>query len=442
MNSLVSENRTKNYIRQLKGSFIFKVLALFISFLSVPYMIKYLGIEQYGIWSTLLSIISWIVLFDVGIGNGLKNKISENLAKENNLEVQKYISNAYFIIGIISLFLILLATIVIEYIPWDKVFNTNAISNSELKKLVSITVIFLFLNFWISLINQVLHGFQKSSFVVFSQFFSNLLSFLSIILLYNFSDSSLVLISLFYGLSLVFTNFTMTLWFFSKNSEYKPLLKFVSFSKVKLISSLGMKFFVLQVAAIVIFTTDKILITQLFGPEYVTSYDVVFKIFSIVTIFYGIITAPLWGSFSDAYSRQDKTWLINMLKKQIKFYLLIILTILLLGAISKYIIKIWIDIPLDIENNLVIALIIFTIISTWNMLFATFVNATNHFKVQIVTSLVAMILNIPLSIIFVKVFDLGLYSIILASAISLAIFAIFGSIETYKILRRLNESKF
>ena len=45
MNSLVSENRTKNYIRQLKGSFIFKVLALFISFLSVPYMIKYLGIE-------------------------------------------------------------------------------------------------------------------------------------------------------------------------------------------------------------------------------------------------------------------------------------------------------------------------------------------------------------------------------------------------------------
>ena len=120
----------------------------------------------------------------------------------------------------------------------------------------------------------------------------------------------------------------------------------------------------------------------------------------------------------------------------------IILTILLLGAISKYIIKIWIDIPLDIENNLVIALIIFTIISTWNMLFATFVNATNHFKVQIVTSLVAMILNIPLSIIFVKVFDLGLYSIILASAISLAIFAIFGSIETYKILRRLNESKF
>ncbi len=442
MNSLVSENRTKNYIRQLKGSFIFKVLALFISFLSVPYMIKYLGIEQYGIWSTLLSIISWIVLFDVGIGNGLKNKISENLAKENNLEVQKYISNAYFIIGIISLFLILLATIVIEYIPWDKVFNTNAISNSELKKLVSITVIFLFLNFWISLINQVLHGFQKSSFVVFSQFFSNLLSFISIILLYNFSDSSLVLISLFYGLSLVFTNFTMTLWFFSKNSEYKPLLKFVSFSKVKLISSLGMKFFVLQVAAIVIFTTDKILITQLFGPEYVTSYDVVFKIFSIVTIFYGIITAPLWGSFSDAYSRQDKTWLINMLKKQIKFYLLIILTILLLGAISKYIIKIWIDIPLDIENNLVIALIIFTIISTWNMLFATFVNATNHFKVQIVTSLVAMILNIPLSIIFVKVFDLGLYSIILASAISLAIFAIFGSIETYKILRRLNESKF
>ena len=74
---------------------------------------------------------------------------------------------------------------------------------------------------------------------------------------------------------------------------------------MKSITSLGFQFFIIQIAVIVIFTTDKILITQLFGPEYVASYDVVFKLFSIITIAHGILMAPLWSAYSDAYHRND-----------------------------------------------------------------------------------------------------------------------------------------
>jgi O-antigen/teichoic acid export membrane protein len=143
----ISQNRSKNYIKQIKGSFIFKGLAIFAGFLSVPYMIKYLGIEQYGVWSTLLSIISWIVLFDIGIGNGLRNKISESLAKESKQEAHSYISTAYTIIGAISVMLILIFLLASEYIQWQYVFNITSISNQELQKVVNITAIFLFLNF-------------------------------------------------------------------------------------------------------------------------------------------------------------------------------------------------------------------------------------------------------------------------------------------------------
>ena len=66
-----------------------------VSFASIPLMIKYLGNEQYGIWSTILAIFSWIVLFDIGIGNGVRNKLAESLAKENKEEAQKYVSTGY-----------------------------------------------------------------------------------------------------------------------------------------------------------------------------------------------------------------------------------------------------------------------------------------------------------------------------------------------------------
>ncbi|MBD3842671.1 MAG: polysaccharide biosynthesis protein, partial [Campylobacterales bacterium] len=102
-------------------------------------MIKYLGVEHYGVWSTLLSIVSWVVLFDIGIGNGLRNKISESLAKENKQEAHNYISTAYTIVGAISVMLILIFLLASEYIPWQKVFNITSISNYELQSIVNIT---------------------------------------------------------------------------------------------------------------------------------------------------------------------------------------------------------------------------------------------------------------------------------------------------------------
>ena len=73
----------------------------------------------------------------------------------------------------------------------------------------------------------------------------------------------------------------------------------------------------------VIFTTDKILITQLFGPQHVASYDVVFKLFSVITIVHGILMAPLWSAYSDAYHRNDMEWIKKTIKNQLKIYLLI-----------------------------------------------------------------------------------------------------------------------
>jgi O-antigen/teichoic acid export membrane protein len=435
LSHVISENRSKNYIKQIKGSFIFKGLAIFASFLSIPLMIKYLGVEQYGVWSTLLSIISWIVLFDIGIGNGLRNKISESLAQDNKQETHNYISTAYTIIGAISVILILIFLIASEYIPWQKIFNITSISNQELQSVVNITMIFLFLNFWLSLINQVFNGFQRTSLVVFNQFLSNIFSLLAVFILYTFYESSLIKLAFAYGISLVSSSLILSIWFFKKNREFIPKIKSFGLNYTKSITSLGFKFFIIQIAVIVIFTTDKILITQLFGPEYVASYDVVFKLFSVITILHGILMAPLWSAYSDAYHRGDIEWIKKAIKNQLKIYLLIIIAAILLIFLTKAIITLWIGKEIMIDNMLIIAMALFILVSTWNNIFAYFINATDNLNVQINTSIIAMIINIPLSIIFVRFFEMGVYGIVFATCISLSFFAIFGSIQTFNILK-------
>lgn len=431
----VSEQRTQNYISQLKSSFIFKALAISISFLIIPLQIKYLGIEQYGVWSTLLSIVSWVVLFDIGVGNGLRNKISESLAKQDTQVAQNYISTAYIVIGCISITLFILFFIISFFIPWQIIFNTLLLSNEEFIMTLNITVFFLFINFWLSLINQVFNGLQKTSMVVFNQFFSNFLVLFVVWILYNFFNTSILKLAFFYGFSSMISNLMISIWFYKNNSTLRPRIKFYSNQYIKSIASVGIQFFIIQIAVVVVFTTDKILITQLFGPSHVAGYDVVFKLFSVITIIHNILIAPLWSAYSDAYYRGDIEWIQVTIKNQLKIFMLIVIATVLLIFLAKPIIALWIGKDFIVEPTLVIVMAFFILISTWNNIFAYFINAIEELKIQINTSIIAMILNIPLSIFFVKYFSLGVYGIVLATCLSLLLFALFGSIQTWKILK-------
>lgn len=429
-----SESRTQEYISQLRKSFIFKTLTLGSTFITIPIMIKYLGEQQYGIWSTLLSIVSWIVLFDIGIGNGLRNKISESLAKNSMQEAQNYISTAYVIIGIISIFLFFIILIFSSSISWQNIFNIRVISNSELKKIVHITIFFLFMNFWLSLINQVFNGLQKASFVILNQFLSNCLILIFVSVLYIFYESSLVKLAFLYGFALMVSNVLLSLWFYLNHNELMPRIKYFHLKYIKSITNQGIQFFIIQIAVVVIFTTDKILITQLFGPEYVANYDIVFKLFSIISIVHSLIMAPLWSAYTDAYYRRDIIWIKQTLKYQIKIYPLIVLSVIFLIFTSQSIISLWIGKNVIVDYSLIISMAFFILISTWNNIFAYFVNAINQLDVQIKTSVAAIFLNIPLSIFLVKVLHVGVYGVVLATSISLFLFTIFGTLQVWKIL--------
>lgn len=434
MSNHFSKIRSINFIRQVQVSYIFKFLAIFSSFLSLPILIKYLGVVQYGVWSTLLSIVSWIILFDIGVGNGLRNKISESLAKEKLQDVKEYISTAYAAIGLISLTLMLSALFMSELVPWQKVFNTKALSNSEIKSVVNITVVFLFINFWIGLINQVFNGFQKTSLVVFNQFLSNSISLCTVYILYSFYDSSIVRLSWFYGLSLLSSNMILSFWFYIKNKIYMPTISSFNISKLKSIMTLGLQFFIIQIAAVVIFTTDKILITQLFGPEYVTSYDVLFKLFSIITVMFSLINAPLWSAYSDAYHNNDIQWIKKTIKLQLNLYSIIILAIIILALSAEYIAYLWVGKGVVIDQNLVIAMALYILITTWCSIFSTCINAIGKLNVQITTAIIGMIMNIPVSIYFVKFLGMDQYGIVLATVLSLSLFGIFGSLQVYRLI--------
>jgi len=126
--------------------------------------------------------------------------------------------------------------------------------------------------------------------------------------------------------------------------------------------------------------------------------------------------------------------------RQLQFFILIILGTIVLTFTAKYIIAFWMGKDFIVDDNLIYAMAIFVIVSTWNNIFAYIINATNKLNIQIITSLIAMFTNIPLSVFLVKYFNYGVEGIVFGTICSLLFFALFGSIQTFQLISIRNQN--
>jgi O-antigen/teichoic acid export membrane protein len=427
--------RSKLVKLNLSQSFVYRMISIAISYLVVPLAISYVTFEQYGIWITILSILSWISFFDIGLGNGLRNKLTEALS-ENRIELAKeYIATAYFSITIIVLLLLVSTFIVIPNLQWNKVFNTQVLNESQFIVLMFIVIEAFLLNFLFSLVNQVFYAVQMASIPSLSQMLASIINFISVLILVNLTKGSLIYYSLSYCGAMVSVNLVLTIVFFKRHNYLKPNLKDIRISKLRDIMGTGIKFFVVQIAYIVIFTTDNMIITQVLGPRYVTEYDIVQKLFKAIILVHGIIVTPLWSAYTDSYIKGDIKWIKNTLKKLNLLMIPIIFGVLFIFFTSDLLIKIWIGKSIELTPYLVLFSAIYAVISIWNNIYAFFLNGINVLNLQMFTSLIGGVLNIPISIYLANNMGMGSSGVILGTVISLSFFAILGPIQTYKIIK-------
>ena len=183
---LGQDNRTKNANINILFSFLFKGLILLISFVLVPLTIKYLNPVRYGIWITVSSIISWMTLFDVGLGNGLRNKFAESIALGDEHLAKVYVSTSYVLLTIVILIIYVPFISLNGFLNWTTLLNTPAYMRDELNKLVFIIFTFFCIQFILKLLTTILIAYQRPAYSDFINFLINLISLISCLPAYNF----------------------------------------------------------------------------------------------------------------------------------------------------------------------------------------------------------------------------------------------------------------
>ena len=420
--------------KNIAASFLIKGGNILIGLLLVPMTISYISPTQYGIWITLSSIISWFNFFDIGLGNGLKNKIAEANALEQNEKGQIYVSTTYAILAIISLFVFLLFFFINPYLNWEKILNAPNNINQSLNDVALIIVGFFCISFVIQLINTILianHKPAKSSLI------SLIGSFLSLIIIYiitKITEASLIKLVLVLAGVPLFVQVIFSIWLFKTSLKMlSPKFKLINFEYAKSLLSIGGLFFIIQIGALVFFQTDNIIITQLYGPKEVTTFNIAYKLFSVVVMIFTIILTPFWSAFTDAYAKNDLEWIKSVISKMQYYWLILIVITICILAISPFIFKWWLGDSVIIPFTLSIAMTIYVIAFSWQTIHVFLLNGIGKIKLQFYLVIISAIINLPLSILFGSWW--GLPGVISANTLVFIIMGVIFSIQVSKIFK-------
>ena len=332
--------------------------------------------------------------------------------------------------------LIIIFAIINPFINWTNLLKTD-LPDTSLLALTFIVVTGFCLRLVLDLAGIIviaLHSPFKKALVDFiSNFFTLILVFF---LTYSSSKSIIIfgfIISFVPVIVLAFFNYLI---FRSQSTVSFLRPSWSKFNKLHLKSlfNLGLKFFVIQLAGIVVFSTDNLIITHFFSSSDVTDFNLSYKYFSIITVLFSMILMPYWSSFTSAYYGKRNDWIRKSLKKLIFIWIIQILICFIFIFLAETIYNIWLGDKIRVSFRLNIFMAIYVTIINWNNIFVYFLNGISKIKLQLYSSVLIALINFPISYLLIKYSPYGINSVVIGNCLSLLICSIWAPIQCYKII--------
>ena len=393
-----SNKRSSLLQKNIFASFVIKGWSAVIVLLMVPATLHCLGEYNNGIWLTISSLLLWIDNMDIGLGNGLRNKIAEYMAHDEFERTRSLISSTFAMLTciIIPVLFILLILIAIGDPYW--VFNATPSKVANLDQVLMVTVILVCTSFIFKLIGNFYMGMQLPAVSNLLIALGQTLALISTyIVLWSGSHSLMQIAIVNTAAPLLVYLLAYPYTFFYKYPQLRPSFRLIDFKEAKAVINMGVQFFIMQIASVILFMTSNILISNLFSPALVTPYQIAYRYFSILLVVFTVICMPFWNATTDAYQRNDMNWIRNAARKLRLMTVVILVCLIVMIILSDTIYAIWIDrhTVIDIKMSIVMAAYIFILI--YSMRYSYFINGIGKLRLQLICTTAAAVLFIPLA---------------------------------------------
>lgn len=430
--------------RNTVGSFVVKGFSLVISLFTMPAYLKFFNNEMVlGIWFTVLSVLSWILNFDLGIGNGLRNCLAASLATKEIDKAKKYISSAYISTASLVAIASVAFWILFDFVNWNTVLNieTTIISQSALTTTVKIVFMGIMIQFLFKLISSILYAMQRSSLNSMMSLITSLITIIAVSVIPSKSnDTNIIVMAVVHALAVLLPLLVTTICIFTRKkfSALIPSFKYFRFAYAKEILSLGGLFLLVQVFYMLIMSTNDYLITLLYSAGAVVEYQIYNKIFSLGSTIFALALTPIWSAVTKALAEKDQAWVSSLFSKLCRLAVIASICEFLIIPFLQLGVNIWLKDD-AIRTSIPYAIVFATMGSLliWNSVLSSIANGLGKLRIQLICFAIGAAAKVFLSWFFVASLDSWI-GVPIANVICMAIYCIVEPLFIKKKIKSIN----
>lgn len=431
----------RQVVINMMGAFVVKGATLIISVLLLPVYLRFFENQMIlGIWYTILSVLNWVVLFDLGLGQGLRNQLPSAFEVNDTKTIRESISTTYVLMSLVTIVITLIGMIGIPFLDWNNIFNVDpeVVSNNIMIVCVQIIFLGIMLQIILKIITSILYALQQSAVVNFLGLITNII-IITLLMITPSKDveSNLVMMSVINVIAANLPYLICTMVVFRTTlKDAVPSIKYFSNKYIKEIFNVGVSLLFLQVVFMVVSSTNEFLISSLTDPEYVVEYQVYNKVFKTAAMVLSLALTPIWSAVTKAQAQKNYSWIIRVYKLFLGGAILCFVGELCIVPILQWVINIWLGKNIIIVNvGYAIAFVFSSVIFLVHNINTAVGNGLSYFRLQMGGMTFAAVVFIPLSYVMVELTGSWI-GVVIANIISVLPYEVLAPIFTMKLLKR------
>lgn len=370
----------------------------------------------------------WVAMFDIGLGNGMRNYLTEAISKGDYNAAGVYISSTFLLLSGIALLLGIVAIPFLYLLDLSSILNTSSLSNQDLRLVFFVALMLILVNFVLKNIGYIYVAMQQYAINDLLTMAGNVLALTIVYILTKTTEGNLLYIVATL-LSMPILAFILgSIPLFIKYPSLRPSYKKIDIGFSKGIVKKGLGFFVIQATScLIIFGGSNLIISHYCNPEAVTIYNIAFKYFNLIIIGFTILIAPMWNAYTDAAVKGDWEWIKKTLRRSVMAWCLTLVLggIMLLNCDLFY--NLWVGEKVTVPFSVSVSVFAFVTFLNLNNCMTYMLNGLNTIYVQIWTSIVATAIYLIWIVVYGR--QWGIEGIVLSIA---ACYAVMSLIHLYQ----------
>lgn len=430
------DRRTRSLAKNSVIALVARAASILATLLIVPLTINYLNSTNYGIWLTIASVVTLVNHFDLGLGQGFKNRFAECLAKGDDVRARQYVSTTYFAITCVVAVLLVILLTVNSFISWSSFLKVPETLDGELSRTCAVIIVFTCLNMIANIFSSLLAGDQRPATGGVILALGQYLSLLVIFILTKVSTGTLFNFALYYsGIPCIVMGLASIVFFAGKRyRKYAPRLRFVKTGLIRNILNLGIQFFVINICLILVFQIINVVILRELGAENVTRYNIANRYFGILYMVVSIVVMTLWPAFTDAYTLRDFAWMKKTGRRFDRLLLLGVGAGLLMLAVSGPVYRIWIGDSVQMPFAISAAMLILILCQCFGNVYMNMINGIGTIRIQLILYVIFALLSWPMFSWLGR--NWGLLGIVLFPSLVYLVQGLFAKLQLEKIINQ------